>query len=168
MLGGRTASPLSGANALTAMSKLDSAAVPGPKTAPVSMPGAQGVLPTRPTDTNPYFPSSPRTDGGSPRPAIPIPIPGKGDATPSDRKVEPLKTTGLTPPPPTVAATPPSRQEASDITPTAEEAAADGLVNVPVQWVGGGKVVYVTGDFAENWRHRIKMKKRWVRVGFQG
>jgi hypothetical protein len=156
VLGGRTASPLAGANTLSAMSKLD-APVPAPRTAPVSMPDAS-VSPSRAADsaTNPYFPATGRD--GSPLRAAPIPIPGKGDMTPVQKgKIEPLQTTGLTPPPPTVAPTPPSRQEGRAETPLEPD---DGLVNVPIQWVGGGKNVYVTGNFAENWKGRIKLRRR--------
>jgi hypothetical protein len=67
----------------------------------------------------------------------------------------PLRT-GLTPPPPTAAATPapPAPAGAAD-----DGAKHDGLVDVPIQWNGGGKNVYVTGNFAENWRGRVKLKK---------
>jgi hypothetical protein len=30
---------------------------------------------------------------------------------------------------------------------------------VPIQWNGGGKQVYVTGNFADNWRGRIRLRK---------
>lgn len=55
-----------------------------------------------------------------------------------------------------IPATPPPKE------PEPKKAALpdDGLVDVPVQWTGGGKAVYVTGNFADNWRSRIKLKKR--------
>lgn len=67
----------------------------------------------------------------------------------------PLRT-GLTPPPPTAAATPgvSGVDEAG-----AASGKSDGLVDVPIQWNGGGKNVYVTGNFADNWRGRVKLKK---------
>ncbi len=40
----------------------------------------------------------------------------------------------------------------------------DGLVSVPISWTGGGKTVYVTGNFANNWKDRFKLNKRWVTV----
>jgi hypothetical protein len=33
------------------------------------------------------------------------------------------------------------------------------MVDVPIQWNSGGKQVYVTGNFADNWRGRIKLRK---------
>ncbi|EKC97841.1 SNF1-related kinase complex anchoring protein SIP1 [Trichosporon asahii var. asahii CBS 8904] len=55
------------------------------------------------------------------------------------------------PPPPTVSATPQPTGGA--------QAEDDGLVDVPIQWTGGGRTVLVTGNFADNWRGRIKLRK---------
>jgi hypothetical protein len=73
----------------------------------------------------------------------------------AQRKGEPISHpgTGTVPPPTTAAPTPPSRMSTEKLD---EE---DGLVNVPVQWNGGGKNVFVTGNFADNWKARIRLKK---------
>ncbi|BEI80693.1 hypothetical protein CcaverHIS002_0112220 [Cutaneotrichosporon cavernicola] len=65
--------------------------------------------------------------------------------------------TGLTPPPPTAAATPAPPVSAAGTDDA--KAKRDGLVDVPIQWNGGGRNVYVTGNFADNWRGRVKLKK---------
>ncbi|ORY24883.1 5'-AMP-activated protein kinase beta subunit, interation domain-domain-containing protein [Naematelia encephala] len=147
-LGGR-ASPLAGANALSAMSRLDSP-VPAPRTAPVTMPNAS-VSPSRATAAeNPYFPTVPHTSSQArdTSPLRPIPVPSK------DTTTDTTKAAGVDAPPPTIAPTPPSRvseEQVGDM--------QDGLVNVPIQWTGGGKVVYVAGNFADNWKGRIKLKR---------
>ncbi|KAL7423316.1 galactose metabolism-related protein [Cryptotrichosporon argae] len=105
---------------------------------------------------NPYFPT--------PAPSLPIaivsprgaqdelpPSPERPQAPSTMRRLEIRGDTPqtLTPPPPTVAPTPPSEQER----------VADGMVDVPITWNGGGKNVYVTGNFASNWKDRIKLHK---------
>ena len=163
-------SPLAGSNALGAMSKIEgSGPVSGPRTAPVSMPNAS-VSPTRAAEANvnPYFPSSPvdrspsrRKEESPHRNIQPIAIPGSQapllsiPAVASYRKGELASQTGTgtLPPPTTAAPTPPSRMSREKL----EE--DDGLVNVPVQWNGGGKNVFVTGNFADNWKGRIRLKK---------
>ncbi len=162
-LGGRT-SPLVGPNALGAMSKLESS-VPAPKTAPISMRHAS-VSPTRlrDADINPYFPVNPpsisptKPREASPRGAEPIPIHAKIEAPPIEpprKELSSILAPAIESIPPTVTATPPSQ-----ISHDEAEESNDGLVSVPVQWTGGGKVVYVTGNFADNWKGRIKLKRR--------
>jgi 5'-AMP-activated protein kinase regulatory beta subunit len=48
----------------------------------------------------------------------------------------------------------------SDYSTPHTEVPDDGMVDVPIQWSGGGKTVLVTGNFADNWAGRIKLKKR--------
>nr|WVH01981.1 glycogen recognition site of AMP-activated protein kinase [Naematelia aurantialba] len=147
-LGGR-ASPLAGANALSAMSRLDNT-VPAPRTAPVTMSNAS-VSPSRATGSeNPYFPTIAHTPSHTREtsPLRPIPLPTREGLT------EASKAAGLDAPPPTVAPTPPSRVSDDHIGDM-----QDGLVNVPIQWTGGGKTVYVTGNFADNWKGRIKLRR---------
>lgn len=142
-LGGRVASPLAGGNALGAMSRIEPSSVPAPKTAPVAMPHGRSADPS----VNPYFPSSPEKSPKrklSPRRVLPIKIPGS-QAEPSSLP------SGTAPPPPTTAPTPPSR--------VSREQLDDGLISVPIQWNGGGKTVFVTGNFADNWKGRIKLSK---------
>ena len=151
--GGGRASPLAG---MGAMSRLDS--VPGPRTAPVTMPYAS-VSPTRTSEgtVNPYFPTSP-IQPASPATAVPIAIPGKEPPTSPTRNEE-AHHRGTEPPPPTVASSPPRLgKDATEM----DREPHDGLVNVPIQWNGGGKSVFVTGNFADNWKGRIKLKKRYV------
>lgn len=114
-------------------------------------PPPEGVTVVPVNDHTTYFPSQP----------IPIRSPRGGNAdlpSPERRPRPELKPvsdstprrTGLTPPPPTVSATPqPSGTQGED----------DGLVDVPIQWTGGGRTVLVTGNFADNWRGRIKLRK---------
>lgn len=157
-LGGRVASPLAGSNALGAMSRIDGS-VSAPRTAPVSMPNAS-VSPSRAADgsVNPYFPndpidSSPSRGRGSPaRPVVPINIPGRMSLGSPVRKSDSPAHTGTEPPPTSIAPTPPSRA-------SREKMDDDGLVSVPIQWNGGGKSVSVTGNFADNWKGRIKLRK---------
>ncbi|OCF34015.1 hypothetical protein I316_04361 [Kwoniella heveanensis BCC8398] len=169
-LGGRTASPLAGANALGAMSRLDpSVSSAPPRSAPIAMPNTnvqsrqqQG----QPSDeNNPYFPSTAAQDAvaSAKQPkSIPIPIPSTsakqqpvdGRHAASEESRQPQG--GLSPPPPTKVPTPQPREVGA----TASQVDADdGLVNVPVQWNGGGKTVYVTGNFADNWKGRIKLHR---------
>ncbi|KAK4684114.1 5'-AMP-activated protein kinase, regulatory beta subunit, partial [Tremellales sp. Uapishka_1] len=142
-LGGHRASPLANPNALSAMSRLDST-VPGPKTAPPTMTNAE------PTAQNPYFPptqpipiTSPRVQTvqmpSSPLKSAPMGIPAH-DLKPPPKPIAPLS-----PPPPYIE---PEQAEARD-----------GLVNVPIHWLGGGRVVYVAGNFADNWKGRIKLTR---------
>lgn len=142
-LGGRTASPLAGSNALGAMSKLEGPSSVPAKTAPIDV-SPKGV-------DNPYFPSSPPQSSPTKRKILPISIPGRG-SSPARKVDQPQE--GTEPPPPTVAPTPPSR--------VSREKLDDGLVNVPITWNGGGKTVFVTGNFADNWKGRIKLNKSWV------
>ena len=138
VLGGGRASPMGGANALKAMSTIESASGSTSKPATVPAPSV------RPVEEESYFPStSTQSQAGgistSPAKAAPIPIPGKGDPT----------TSVSTPVPPPPAPTPPS----PELEPN------DGLVNVPIQWSGSGKTVFVAGNFADNWKGRIKLTK---------
>lgn len=125
-----------------------------PHSAPVAMSGAS-VSPSRAADAgiNPYFPANPHAaaeaaEGVKRRPTISTPIP-----IPKKAKEEPAK-----------AAVPEKVQAPAEPNVAAVgapgEMSEDGLVNVPIQWTGGGKVVYVTGNFADNWKGRIKLKRR--------
>ncbi|WWC67506.1 uncharacterized protein I206_101414 [Kwoniella pini CBS 10737] len=148
-LGGR-ASPLTNPNALGAMSKLDNN-VPS-KSAPISMPNTN--IQHRGDESNPYFPTTAAQEAAAK--SIPIPIPGKELPPPLG------KPAGLSPPPPTKAPTPlppnaSATQQGEQSTPL--QPVDDGLVNVPVHWTGGGKTVYVTGNFADNWKGRIKLHR---------
>lgn len=161
-LGGRVASPLGGPG-LAPMSKVDNKVIPGVTVVPVN-------------DSSTYFPSqpipirSPRAGAADLAPATTAatavanahahnthahdrPHPPSASRRPEVRPVDTPVRTGLTPPPPTVSPTPPPAADAGT-------AANDGLVDVPIQWNGGGKNVYVTGNFADKWRGRIKLKKR--------
>ncbi|WVQ97490.1 hypothetical protein IAU59_004604 [Kwoniella sp. CBS 9459] len=166
-LGGRTASPLAGVNALGAMSRLDpSVSNAPPRSAPIAMPNTnvqtrhQQQQQSQPNNenNNPYFPSTAAQDAvasAKQTKSIPIPIPssvtgqpvadGRYTASEGTRKPQ----GGLSPPPPTKVPTPSAAQPDVD----------DGLVNVPIQWNGGGKTVYVTGNFADNWKGRIKLHR---------
>ena len=89
-------------------------------------------------------------------------------------KLEPAKTYFPTQPIPIVTptpavstkpATPPKpeiKEEPKEEVEVKDEELNDGLVNVPVQWTGGGKLVFVTGNFANNWKDRFKLNKRWA------
>lgn len=120
-------------------------------------PPPDGVTVVPVNDHTTYFPSQP----------IPIRSPRGGNAdlpSPERRPRPELKPvsegtprrTGLTPPPPTVSATPQPGQSGQAGAPGTED---DGLVDVPIQWTGGGRTVLVTGNFADNWRGRIKLRK---------
>ena len=155
-LGGRIASPLAGSNALGAMSRIDGSAS-APRTAPVGMPNAS-VSPTRAADgsVNPYFPNDPPETSptrSKASPARPVNIPGRMGLGSPVRKTDSTANTGTEPPPTSIAPTPPSRVSREKL----EE--DDGLVSVPIQWNGGGRTVAVTGNFADNWKGRIKLKK---------
>ncbi|WVW78920.1 hypothetical protein I302_100883 [Kwoniella bestiolae CBS 10118] len=148
VLGGRTASPLANANALGAMSRIDNP----PRSAPIAMPNTNlHSRPPQAEDNNPYFPTTAAQDAAAKK-SIPIPIPGK------EARSTVTGQTGLSPPPPTKAPTPlppPATAESQQpIQPT-----DDGMVNVPIHWTGGGKNVYVTGNFADNWKGRIKLHR---------
>ncbi|KAL1408494.1 galactose metabolism-related protein [Vanrija albida] len=148
-LGGRVASPLGGPG-LAPMSKVDKGVVGGVTVVPVN-------------DSSTYFPSqpipirSPRGQGAELPPATAAhaahdrPHPPSSSRRPEVKLAETPVPTGLTPPPPTVSPTPPPAEQAT--------ATNDGLVDVPIQWNGGGKNVYVTGNFADKWRGRVKLKK---------
>ena len=161
-LGGRT-SPLIGANALGVMSKLDSS-VPAPKTAPIAV-RQSSVSPTRLREAsiNPYFPvNPPPASPAKPREIVPQGADSinllrnlEAPIEPPTKKLTPPHAPEVEPAPPPVAPTPPSQTSQEG-----EEEPNDGLVNVPVQWTGGGKVVYVTGNFVDNWKGRIKLKRR--------
>lgn len=158
-LGGQ-ASPLAATGSLgpmTATKQLDAKA----QASPLSKQPEITVVPVN--DNATYFPS---------QPSAPIPIrspragtselpserphPPSANRRPDLRPVDtPPTRTGLTPPPPTQATTP--RPDEVSVGPAPQE--KDGLVDVPVQWNGGGKQVYVTGNFADNWRGRIKLRK---------
>ncbi|WOO77890.1 5'-AMP-activated protein kinase subunit beta [Vanrija pseudolonga] len=149
-LGGRVASPLGGPG-LAPMSKVDNKVIPGVTVVPVN-------------DSSTYFPSqpipirSPRAGAADLAPATAAanaherPHPPSASRRPEVKPADTPVRTGLTPPPPTVSPTPPPAADAGT-------AANDGLVDVPIQWNGGGKNVYVTGNFADKWRGRIKLKK---------
>ena len=137
-LGGRTASPLTN-NALGAMSKIDGPSSVPTRTAPIDVSQRGG--------DNPYFPSTPVESSPTRRKILPISIPGR-ESSPA-RRVD--RSQEGTEPTPSVAPTPPSR--------VSREKLDDGLVNVPISWVGGGKTVFVTGNFADNWKGRIKLEK---------
>ncbi|KAK6904190.1 hypothetical protein I203_107706 [Kwoniella mangroviensis CBS 8507] len=149
VLGGRTASPLSNANALGAMSRIDNP----PRSAPIAMPNTNVQSRLATEENNPYFPTTAAQDAATVRKTpLPIPIPGK--ETP---QTQPLgRPTGLSPPPPTKAPTPlpATTEQQQALAPT-----DDGMVNVPIHWTGGGKNVYVTGNFADNWKGRIKLHR---------
>lgn len=130
-LGGK-ASPLAGG--LSPMTQA-SAPVPGVKVVPVN-------------DSTTHVPSQP-IPIRSPRGGVSDLSPERPRPRPQVKPVDSPLRTGLTPPPPTAQATP---------TPPPIDK-NDGLVDVPVQWNGGGKNVYVTGNFADNWRGRIKLRK---------
>lgn len=172
VLGGRTASPLVGQNALSAMSRLDgtpaaSSSVPSPRTAM-----QVGASPARihESSNNPYFPSTQAQEsaqraaaGSAALPAsIPIPIPlGKG----TERRVDVRPADGsVSTPPSRTDPSPAGRADAGAAGDVPGSAApgpeGDGLVNVPIQWVGGGREVFVAGNFANKWNDRIKLKKR--------
>ncbi|WVQ83880.1 hypothetical protein IAT38_006024 [Cryptococcus sp. DSM 104549] len=151
-LGGRS-SPLANANALGAMSRLD----PSSRATPVSIPTGQHA------NVNPYFPSTAAAEEGqraAASRAVPIPIPGSQSVRPQ----------GIEPPPNTVAPTPPrggwdtAAAGAGDSGAVAGPGAGpgevqDGMVNVPITWTGGGKVVSVTGNFADNWKTHIPLQR---------
>ena len=156
---------------LSAMTKVDiSQSVPAPRTAPINMPSTAAAA-----DANPYFPNSPPLaeapkavslaaspeSRGRTRMAAPIAIPGRKPAMSQSPPIEGTPLTGTMPPPPTVAPSPPPplRAAGSEMPITEEEGSGEGLVSVPVRWEGGGKSVYVTSDFADNWKKRIKMNK---------
>lgn len=153
VLGGRTASPLSGS--LGPMSKVQAlpASVPEPRSMPI--PGTGGMASPRGGNVNPYFPSSPqKSTGSSTRRAsvapIPIPISGR----PANANVD---SHGASPPPNTVAPTPGGGGGGGRV-----DEQGDGLVAVPINWQGTAKTVYVTGSFADNWKGRIKLNRRYV------
>ncbi|WWC59004.1 uncharacterized protein I303_101550 [Kwoniella dejecticola CBS 10117] len=162
-LGGR-ASPLTNANALGAMSKLDnnvnvSVSAP-PRSAPIAMPNTNIQHRDREAnDSNPYFPTTAAQDAAAAK-SIPIPIPGKDLPLPAPSGSS--RPTGLSPPPPTKAPTPLPPNAGATTAAAGEQPLQpvdDGMVNVPVHWTGGGKTVYVTGNFADNWKGRIKLHR---------
>lgn len=132
VLGGH--SPLS--QGLGAMSRLDPGSGNG-KTAPVNMPKG-GRSPSRgPVNVpsaSPYFPTLP---------------PNKDKEVQTWRKTATIVVPG-TDTPSSTTDTPPSE---SDDT---------GMVTVPIHWIGGGKVVMLAGNFANNWKGRIPMTKGYV------
>ncbi|RXK42086.1 hypothetical protein M231_00443 [Tremella mesenterica] len=151
-----TRSPLGGMG-LSPMSKLDANA---PMSAPVVMPNPS-VSPSRatPTSDNPFFPTSPLSKdsdgrGVSPNRAMPIPIPGKG----TEGSVRKSQMANLTPPRSGMTA-PEKSTTQTPSEPVEEEQANDGLVAVPIQWTQGGRKVFVTGTFADNWKNRIPLRK---------
>ncbi|KAK8846589.1 hypothetical protein IAR55_005675 [Kwoniella newhampshirensis] len=160
VLGGRTGSPLANANHLGAMSRLDQS-VPGAgsRSAPVSMPSTNVSTQTN----NPYFPSTAEQNAITqtqqiPTRAIPIPIPGK-DMKYGSEGMKKTLVAGVTPPPTAAPTPPPLPPNLEGEHPQVQEEPNDGMVNVPIQWNGGGKVVYVTGNFADNWKGRIKLHR---------
>lgn len=148
---------------LSPMSKMESGQ--GPMSAPVHMPNAS-VSPTRASASteNPYFPSAPapKAEEAAATKALPIPIPGKtapgGEQQRPTTQISTPPRAATSPPPSTVAPTPaePRPTEGEDEQPN------DGLVAVPIQWTQGGKEVYVTGTFADNWKGRVELRKRCV------
>ncbi|WWD21906.1 hypothetical protein CI109_106394 [Kwoniella shandongensis] len=163
VLGGRTGSPLANVNHLGAMSRLDQSVPssgPGNRSAPVSMPNTN-VSAAQTQTNNPYFPSTAEQNAITqtqqyPTRAIPIPIPGK-DLKYGSEGMKKTIVAGVTPPPTAVPTPPPANDGAAQ--PPTQESSNDGMVNVPIQWNGGGKVVYVTGNFADNWKGRIKLHR---------
>ncbi|ODN88492.1 hypothetical protein L198_06764 [Cryptococcus wingfieldii CBS 7118] len=144
-LGGK-ASPLAGQNTLAAMSKLEPP-ISGSSSGQTSKGGA--------SDVNPYFPDpygvQDPTAGTHPSKAVPIPIPGKEPPRAEPQEV-PL-------PRPQVAehdSGPPVQQ---GFTEGPVEEKGDGLVDVPIQWNGGGRNVYVAGTWEGGWANRIKLRK---------
>lgn len=136
-LGGK-ASPLGGGG----LSPMTQGPNPGVKVVPVN-------------DNSTHVPSQPipiRSPRGADAELSPD-VERTGRPRPQVKPVESPLRTGLTPPAPAATPNPPVAAE------EAAGSANDGLVDVPVQWNGGGKNVYVTGNFAENWRGRIKLKK---------
>lgn len=168
-LGARVASPLANTDRLGALSKMDpNASVPSPRA--TQLDGSAGA------PVNPYFPSSPPAAAASTSPSrirnpfshkppasgpVAIPPNGVGRSTslsrPSGSPSKQLNN-GTEPPPPSTAPTPPPPSVSEYTTET--EGENDGLVKVPIQWNGGGKNVFVTGNFADNWKGRIKLKRR--------
>lgn len=144
-LGGR-ASPLAGPNAVGAMSKLE------PTLSSGSTESRGGIVGS---DVNPYFPDPYGVHDPSARnvKAIPIPIPGK------DRARDPPQIQQA-------AAQAQAQSKPSDlgaIVPVQEEGLKDdGLVDVPIQWNGGGRNVYVAGTWDGGWAKRIKLHRRCV------
>ncbi|WWC87329.1 uncharacterized protein L201_002218 [Kwoniella dendrophila CBS 6074] len=168
-LGGKTASPLLNPNSLGAMSKLDSGAIPS-KSAPIAMPNTNVQHRQQQQvdeDNNPYFPTTADQDAATARKSIPIPIPGK-DVPALGRPTIISASAGLSPPPPTKAPTPIPRDTPTTQQPQTQQQIPsdqpiqptdDGMVNVPIHWTQGGKTVYVTGNFADNWKGRIKLHR---------
>lgn len=105
------------------------------------------------SDVNPYFPDPYGVHDPSARnvKAIPIPIPGK-DRTRDQPQVQ------------QAAAQAQAQSKPSDlgaIVPVQEEGLKDdGLVDVPIQWNGGGRNVYVAGTWDGGWAKRIKLRRR--------
>ena len=92
--------------------------------------------------------------------AVPIAIPGRKPVMSQSPPIGGTPPTGTAPPPPTVAPSPPAPRPVGSEMPIAEEeGTGEGLVSVVVRWEGGGKSVYVTSDFADNWKKRMKMNK---------
>jgi len=118
------------------MSKLDNS-IPPPRPASPSK--------LKEVSNNPYFPAG-----------------NSNEVSPSrGRQTSPRRSLDVQiPPPPSKSPTPLPPVSASPRELSQDEDMKDGLVAVPVQWTGGGKVVYVTGNFADNWKGRIKLRKR--------
>ena len=166
-LGGKRFGGGAAANALSAMTKLDdglSASVPSPQTAPINMPSSSKA------ETNPYFPSSPPRS--SPPPRVAMSPDGRGRKT-SPKRQDPVdipatQNDGLKPvlePAAQVIPPAPRFSETSDkFAPTDDGEMGFGLVSVPLRWDGGGKNVYVTGNFANNWKNRFKLQKKCVHM----
>ncbi|WVO15697.1 hypothetical protein L204_103358 [Cryptococcus depauperatus] len=135
-LSGGRGSPLAGVNTLGAMSKLE----------PVY--GASSTS-GRGSEVNPYFPDSYNTQSPTtPSKAMPIPIPGKETLERDERHRE--SEMGY-------------QQQQSlgteDKRGQEEQSKNSGLVNVPVQWTGGGKNVSVAGTWDGGWSNRIKLHR---------
>ncbi|OWZ41837.1 hypothetical protein C356_03726 [Cryptococcus neoformans c45] len=141
-LGGR-ASPLAGANSLGALSKLE-------PTLSANSTGSRGGV--MGPDVNPYFPDPYGVQDPSTRnvKAIPIPIPGK-DKGRDQPQVQQAAAQGQAQPKPS---------DLGAIVPVQEEKPKDdGLVDVPIQWNGGGRNVSVAGTWDGGWAKRIKLHR---------
>ncbi|CAD6588075.1 MAG: hypothetical protein TREMPRED_004930, partial [Tremellales sp. Tagirdzhanova-0007] len=152
-------SPLLGSTALGPVSKLEGENVPAPKTAPGAV-RYTSVSPTRMQEgaINPYFPANPpvvtrtKPREASPRGVEPVSIPSKTEAPVLGLDINESKSASVVAASLSTGTSPLPSNES-------EDEPNDGLVNVPVQWTGSGKVVYVTGNFADNWKGRIQLKR---------
>ena len=157
-------SPLVGPTALGAVSTSEEKNVPASETAPGAM-RHTSISPTRAQEpaSNPYFPAHPplvtrpKPREASPRGVEAAPIPIKSDAPILGLNINESKS-------PSVVAASLSTGTSPLPSNASEDEPNDGLVNVPVQWTGSGKVVYVTGNFADNWKGRIQLKRRLARL----